>query len=92
MLLKQVLTIADKNDITSTRINNEDINSVKLDIFDINGDRVISKNLSSLPAKWNGRNSRGIRVKPGLYIIKVVVENTAEATYGKKIIRILVNY
>ncbi|HOK91843.1 MAG TPA: T9SS type A sorting domain-containing protein [Spirochaetota bacterium] len=64
--------------------------NVKVEIFDINGDLVIKKNSSSFPLYWNGRNSTGRHVKPGLYILKVVAEN--DNTYWKKNIRILVNY
>lgn len=64
---------------------------VILSIFDVNGDLVIKKSLSAFPARWNGRNSSGNYVKPGLYIIKVEVDDD-DGTYGKKIIRILVDY
>ncbi len=64
---------------------------VKVVIYDINGDRVIEKNRSQLPLYWNGRNRSGRLVKPGMYIIKVTVENE-NGDYGKKIIRILINY
>jgi len=65
--------------------------NVKVEIFDINGDRVAEKKRSLLPLKWNGRNSGGRMVKPGMYILKVTLEND-EGDYGKKIIRILVDY
>ena len=64
--------------------------SIKVVIFDINGDIVIKKRGSQFPVYWNGRNGSGRYVKPGLYIIRVVAENDSE--YGKKNIRILVNY
>lgn len=64
---------------------------VKLIVYDINGDIVIEKTVSGLPASWNGRNHSGRFVKPGMYIIKVEVDDE-NGDYGKKVIRILVNY
>ncbi len=64
---------------------------IKIEIFDINGDSVFSREYSSSSnVLWNGRNSNGKIVKPGLYIIKITLE-TATGDYGKKIIRVLVN-
>ena len=69
------------------------VNSVKVEIFDINGDLVLARKYSDFipPIKWNGRNGSGKMVKPGLYIIKITAEDAAGG-YGKKIIRILVDY
>ncbi|HOP62503.1 MAG TPA: hypothetical protein PK358_07480 [Spirochaetota bacterium] len=64
--------------------------NVKVEIFDINGDIVLKRHGSQFPVYWNGRNGSGRYVKPGMYIIRVVAENDSE--YGKKNIRILVNY
>jgi len=64
---------------------------VKATIYDINGDLVLEKSRSQGPLIWNGRNSSGRFVKPGLYILKVEVEDD-NGDYGKKIIRILVDY
>lgn len=64
--------------------------NIKIEIFDINGDFVAKRTGSQFPVFWNGRNDSGRYVKPGMYIIKVVAENDNE--YGKKTIRILVNY
>lgn len=64
---------------------------IKFSIYDINGDTVLSKSLSQLPVKWNGRNGSGKLVKPGLYIIKVEIDDD-DGDYGKKVIRILVDY
>ncbi len=64
---------------------------VTVSIYDINGDEVITKTLSSFPVKWNGRNSSGRCVKPGLYILKIEVDDDS-GEYGKKIIRILIDY
>jgi flagellar hook assembly protein FlgD len=68
---------------------NADYN-IKIEIFDINGDFVAKRTGSQFPVYWNGRNHSGRYVKPGMYIIKVVAENDNE--YGRKTIRILVNY
>jgi hypothetical protein len=65
---------------------------VKVEIFDINGDLVFKRSYGSLPAVWNGYNARGNLVKPGLYIVKIDVEDTMTHSQGKKIIRVLVNY
>ncbi len=64
---------------------------VRLAIYDINGDIVLEKTVSGLPASWNGRNGSGRFVKPGLYIIKIEVDDD-NGDYGKKTIRILVDY
>lgn len=64
--------------------------SIKIEIFDINGDLVTKKSGSQFPLYWNGRNDSGRYVRPGMYIIRVVAENDND--YGKKNIRILVNY
>lgn len=64
---------------------------IKLFIYDINGDTVLTKSLSQLPVIWNGRNGSGKLVKPGLYIIKVEIDDD-NGDYGKKVIRILVDY
>jgi hypothetical protein len=67
------------------------INKVKIEIFDINGDQVLSGNYSNIPVLWNGRNDKGKLVGPGLYIIKVILENSTTGEYKQKIIRILIN-
>ncbi len=65
---------------------------IKISIFDINGDLVFDRGYPSLaPFVWNGRNQSGRKVKPGLYIIKVSAEDS-NGDYGKKLIRILVDY
>lgn len=66
------------------------MDKVKIEIYDINGDSVFKRDYSSLNVNWNGRNNNGKIVRPGLYIIKVTLENSATGAYGKKIIRILV--
>ncbi len=71
----------------------DSLTKVKIEIFDINGDRVYSYEQTSLttPIIWNGRNSTGRIVKTGMYIIKIVIEDSNTGDHGKKIIRILVN-
>jgi len=68
---------------------------LKVEIFDVNGDLVFKRTYyNALPAIWNGHNRKGNLVKPGLYIMKIDLENTAtdDHSQGKKIIRILINY
>jgi flagellar hook assembly protein FlgD len=66
--------------------------TVKINIYDINGDLMLSASSSnSLGFTWNGRNDKGRLVAPGMYIIKVEIQNN-DGTYGKKLIRILINY
>jgi len=65
--------------------------NILVSIYDINGDLVIKKTGNGFPFIWNGRNSSGRFVKPGLYILKVEVDDIS-GDYGKKIIRILVDY
>jgi len=63
---------------------------IKLEIFDINGDLVYEGQYSGLPVIWNGRNMSGIMVHPGLYMLKLRVEQSALGTLGRRIIRIVV--
>ena len=61
----------------------------------INGDRVFGRTYSEMGAtgiKWSGRNTKGDYVRPGMYILKLVLENYSTGEYKKKIIRILVQY
>jgi len=66
--------------------------SVNVLIYDINGDLIIKKSASGKNIVWNGRNKSGRIVKPGLYILKVEVEDDSSGEYIKKIIRILIDY
>ena len=66
--------------------------SVNVSIYDINGDFIIKKSASKKNAIWNGRNKSGRIVKPGLYILKVEIEEESTGEYIKKIIRILIDY
>lgn len=68
------------------------VDTVTIEVFDINGDSVFLREYSSLnnPVIWNGYNNSGKRVKPGLYIIKVTVENSQSGERGLRIIRIVV--
>jgi hypothetical protein len=68
------------------------VDTVTIEIFDINGDTVFLREYSSLnnPVIWNGYNNSGKKVKPGLYIIKVTIENSQSGARGLKIIRIVV--
>ena len=68
------------------------IDKFKIEVYDINGDKVCTRHYNSATAIWNGRNDNGVLVKPGMYIIKATVENTATGEFGRKIIRILINY
>ena len=69
------------------------VDKVKIEICDINGDTVFNGEYLTLDSvRWNGRNKKGKRVKPGLYIIKVSIENTGRGEYGSKIIRILITH
>lgn len=73
------------------KIANPDSYIIEVNIYDINGDLVCTKTGNVNPVIWNGRDSSGRYVKPGLYIIKVTAENSS-GDYGKKTIRILVDY
>jgi hypothetical protein len=64
--------------------------TVKIAIFDINGSTVFTGGYSAFPIIWNGRNNSGRLAKPGLYIIKITIDNTTTGEHGVKIIRILV--
>lgn len=68
------------------------IDRFKIEIFDINGDFVCTRHYNTSSATWNGRNDNGTLVKPGMYIIKATVENSSTGDFGRKTIRILINY
>ena len=66
--------------------------SIKIQIYDINGDSVYNRaGANNTDNLWSGRNNSGKRIKHGLYIIKVTAEDNL-GSYGKKLIRILVDY
>ncbi len=69
-----------------------DTDRLKIEIFDVNGDLVWARHFTSSTAMWNGRNDSGSLVKPGMYIIKVTAEKSSTGDFGRKIIRILINY
>lgn len=64
---------------------------MEVEIFDINGDSVFKRTVATDTFNWSGYNSRGKMVRPGMYIIRVIIE-TGTGGRGEKIIRILVNY
>ncbi len=68
------------------------VDRITIEVYDINGDPVTRKEFSSSEARWNGRNDKGKLVLPGLYIIKVTVENSMTGDFGRKLIRVLINY
>ena len=78
-------------EITIAATDLSDATRIDVTIYDVNGDKVFSRTYTSgTSVTWNCRNSRGKIVKPGLYIIKIVVEGDDAGEYGKKILRILV--
>ena len=74
---------------TALNINNPSGDTVRCTVYDINGDTVRSFSGTELKVTWNGRNGAGRLVKPGLYIIKVEIDD-GSGNYGKKMIRIIV--
>ena len=84
---KGVLTVRSENALT--------LSSVKMTVYDINGDKVFSRTYAAMDTaglKWSGRNSKGNYVKPGLYILKLVLEDDSTGGYKKELIRVLVRY
>ncbi len=73
----------------STYLNGVPVEAV---IYDINGDVVRTLSGTGPRLSWNGRDGNGRYVKPGLYLIKITAEDPSTGDYGKKIIRILVDY
>lgn len=65
------------------------VSNVIIEIFDITGDKVIKKRSNQLPVYWNGKNSKGKVVKPGLYIIKISYKNNNSKEI-EEVLRILV--
>ncbi|MCX7678404.1 MAG: hypothetical protein N2316_04220 [Spirochaetes bacterium] len=63
---------------------------IQMTIFDVNGDRVFESWYSSLPIYWYGRNTEGKVVHPGMYIIRLVVEQSSLGTLERRTIRIAV--
>jgi len=71
--------------------------TVKMEVFDINGDRVLSRTFSpASSAQWSARNEKGKLVSPGMYIIKLSLDvpnaTPSDDNFGKKIIRVLIAY
>lgn len=65
--------------------------SVKVEIFDQNGDRVISRECSSISDfVWKGYDNAGRRVGNGLYIVKVRWEDNATGEVHTDVVRITV--
>jgi hypothetical protein len=79
-----VLKIEDRSGVT--------FNKIRIRIYDINGQDVYNGMFPGYPAIWNGRTQTGRMVSPGMYIIKVEAENVLTGLYGKKMLRILVEY
>jgi hypothetical protein len=67
-------------------------NKIRIHIYDVNGHDVYSGMFPGYPAIWNGRAQTGRMVSPGMYIIKVEAENVLTGLYGKKMLRIIVEY
>ena len=65
-------------------------NRVRMEIFDINGDKVFEGEYPGLAISWGGRNMNGRMVHPGMYIIKLLVEDTNSGRLNRRIIRIVV--
>lgn len=63
---------------------------IQMTVFDINGDRVFEGAYSALPIYWNGRNTSGNTVHPGMYIIRLAVEQLSLGTLERRVIRIVV--
>jgi hypothetical protein len=63
--------------------------SVRVEIFDINGDKVLSRTHSAISDfKWKGYNDEGRRVSTGLYIIKVRWEDSVTGQVRTDLVRI----
>ena len=85
------LTIRDENSL-SGQVDGVDVNRVEMSVYDINGDQIFHRSFSTIPVQWSGRNSLGRMVKPGLYIIKLIIEKRDSGEAGIKVLRILVKY
>ena len=71
--------------------------TLKMEVFDINGDRVLSRTFSNpSSAQWNARNEKGKLVSPGMYIIKLSLDVPSavpnDENFGRKTIRVLIAY
>lgn len=78
------------NTVLTVRDDNLAGGVMKVEVMDINGDKVHSGSVSGSTYAWNGRNDKGHSVKPGLYIVKVTIEVPGSTTFERKLIRILV--
>ncbi len=69
--------------------------AMDIKVYNINGDLVstISVALASglYSTTWNGRNSRGALVNPGLYMIRVKIDDI-NGNSAVKVLRLLVNH
>ena len=82
---KQTLTIEDrKKEYSGKSI------LVHLQVYDINGDLLFSRNYNSLPVYWKGYSTSGKKVSNGVYIVKLTIEDLDSGLTGKKLFRIIV--
>ena len=68
--------------------------TIKMEVFDINGDKVVSRTFTFSTGsivQWNARTENGKLVSPGMYIIKLSLY-ADDGDFGKKIIRTLIAY
>ncbi len=83
------------NDLQGT---SSDADIISIEIFDVNGHKVFARTYDSWTdgsdniVIWNGRNTKGELVKPGLYILRIQAEHSKGDGFGVKRIRILVRY
>ena len=66
-------------------------NKVKMKIYNIDGEEVSSGMWPGYPALWNGRNSDGDRLDPGMYTIKIDANDIFTGLRGTKTVKILAN-
>ncbi len=82
---KQTLTIEDRKKAYSGKSI-----LVRVQVYDINGDLLFSRNYNSLPVYWKGYSTSGKKVSNGVYIVKLTVEDLESGATEKKMFRIIV--
>jgi long-subunit fatty acid transport protein len=66
-------------------------NKVKMKIYNIDGEEVSSSTWPGYPALWNGRNSDGEQLDPGMYTMKIDANDIFTGLRGTKTVKILAN-
>jgi len=66
-------------------------NNVKMKVYSVDGEEVYSSRWPGYPVFWNGRNSDGYRVDPGMYTVKIEANDIFSGLHSTKTVNVLAN-